>query len=55
MSASQAGSARDLFFFEFGLSTLVTVHKSAETIQGRKLFAKIWYIKKYPAWFQIKN
>ena len=38
---------RKLIFFEFNLlycALLVKVHKGAETIQGRKLFAEILYV-----------
>ena len=35
-----------LFFFEFG-NPKVTVHKGAETIQGRKLFKGGNYMRKY--------
>ena len=37
---------RKLFFFEFG-NPKVTVHKCAETIQGRKLFKGGNYMRKY--------
>ena len=37
---------RKLFFFELG-NPKVTVHKSAETIQGRKLFKGGNYMRNY--------
>ena len=37
---------RKLFFFEFG-NPKVTVHKCAETIQGRKLYEEIRYLLLY--------
>ena len=36
---------RKLFFFRFG-NLKVTVHKCAETIQGRKLYEEIGYLLK---------
>ena len=39
---------RKWFFFE-----LVTVHKSAEAIQGRKLFKGGNYTRKYSTWFHV--
>ena len=37
----------ETILFEFGkqyISPKVTVHKSAETIQGKKLYEEIWYV-----------
>ena len=40
---TQSETVRKVFFFEFG-NAKVTVHRGAETIQGRKLYEEIRYL-----------